>query len=98
MSYPIPVLQSLLRLSRRKKSPSLQMLVDATGMDEAMVRRSLFTLASSGLVQRTPAGLHLTLAGLAVAVALPPYRARRGARPLASARSITTRARARRAA
>jgi DNA-binding IclR family transcriptional regulator len=69
MSHEITVLRSLLRLARRRRGPSLADLVERTGRPEREVRRALFSLARSGLVQRTPAGLRLSLAGLAVAVA-----------------------------
>jgi DNA-binding IclR family transcriptional regulator len=68
------VLRALLRLARRRSSPSLDQLVLRVGADESGVRRALFTLAKNGLVQRTPAGLRLSLAGLAVAVAYAQSR------------------------
>jgi hypothetical protein len=74
-STAIRVLQAILRLSRRRKTAALiglPELVSVVGdADEAAVRRALFTLAQSGLIQRTPAGLRLTLPGLAIAVASP---------------------------
>jgi DNA-binding IclR family transcriptional regulator len=69
MSLEIDVLRAFLRLARRRTSPTLARLVERVSADEADVRRALFSLARSGLVQRTPAGLRLSLAGLAVAVA-----------------------------
>lgn len=69
MSPEIDVLRALFRFSRRRKSPTLESLVTRLSSDESTVRRALFTLAKTGLIQRTPAGLRLTLEGLAVAVA-----------------------------
>jgi DNA-binding IclR family transcriptional regulator len=69
MSLEIDVLRAFLRLARRRTSPTLARLVERVPGDEADVRRALFSLARQGLVQRTPAGLRLSLAGLAVAVA-----------------------------
>lgn len=68
-SLDIDVLRALLRLARRKTAPTMNQLVVRVGADEAAVRRSLVALARNGLVQRTPAGLRLSLPGLAVAVA-----------------------------
>jgi DNA-binding IclR family transcriptional regulator len=70
MTPEIAVLRALLGLSRRRSSPSLATLAVRVGAEEATVRRALFSLAKSGLIQRTPAGLRLTLGGLAVAVAV----------------------------
>jgi DNA-binding IclR family transcriptional regulator len=75
MRYASDVLQALLRVSRRRRSPTLTDLVFRTGLGEDDVRRALFALARGGLVQRTPAGLHLTLAGLAVGTAAAAGRA-----------------------
>lgn len=69
MSLEIDVLRAFLRLARRRTSPTLARLVERVPGDEADVRRALFSLARQGLIQRTPAGLRLSLAGLAVAVA-----------------------------
>ena len=92
MSHHLDVLQVLFRLVRRRKRPSLATLVHATGTEEALVRQALFALARNGLVQRSQAGLSLTLAGLAIAVALPPRRRRPGqlARPRTTARQDTS--------
>jgi hypothetical protein len=97
MSHHLDVLQALLRLVRRRTRPSLTTLVHAigAGANETLVRHSLFALARNGLIQRTNGALSLTLAGLAIAVALPPRpRARQGrpgqlARPRTTARSVT---------
>jgi DNA-binding IclR family transcriptional regulator len=69
MSLEIDVLRAFLRLARCRTSPTLARLVERVPGDEADVRRALFSLARQGLIQRTPAGLRLSLAGLAVAVA-----------------------------
>jgi hypothetical protein len=69
MSLEIDVLRALLRLARRRTHPTLDQLVVRVGAEESEVRRALFALARGGLVQRTPAGLRLSLLGLAVAVA-----------------------------
>ena len=68
-SLDIDVLRALLRLARRQTPPTMAALVERVGADEPAVRRSLIALARNGLVQRTPAGLRLSLPGLAVAVA-----------------------------
>lgn len=69
MSLEIDVLRALLRLARRRTPPTLEQLVVRVGGEEADVRNALASLARNGLVQRTPAGLRLSLSGLAVAVA-----------------------------
>src|SRR5690242_16156173 len=69
MSHEIDVLRALLRLARRRTPPTLEQLFVRVGGDEASVRLALRSLARKGLVQRTPAGLRLSLPGLAVAVA-----------------------------
>lgn len=71
MSIDIDVLRSLYRLSRKSGVAPLtfEKLAAKTFADEASIRKALFSLASQGLIQRTPAGLRLTLPGLAIAVA-----------------------------
>ncbi len=77
MSIETDVLNALLKLARRRssrtvpQSPSLDQLVRAVGngTDESIIRRALFSLAKSGLIQRTAGGLALTLPGLAIAAA-----------------------------
>jgi DNA-binding IclR family transcriptional regulator len=81
MSLDIDVLRALLRLARRRTGPTLDQIVERVGADETAVRRALVGLARSGLVQRTPAGLRLSLAGLAVAVAFAKRRPRPISRP-----------------
>lgn len=65
----LDVLRALLRLARRRTPPSLEALVVRVGVEEPEVRNALRVLAWQGLVQRTPAGLGLSMQGLAVAVA-----------------------------
>jgi len=94
MSLEIDVLRALLRLARRRTPPTLEQLVVRVGGEEADVRRALRSLAKSGLVQRTPGGLRLSMAGLAVAVACA-QRPRQAARPeLASTVPLVRRHRA----
>lgn len=88
MSLEIDVLRALLRLARRRTPPTLEQLVVRVGGDEADVRRALGALAKRGLVQRTPAGLGLSLAGLAVAVACAQRPATRPARVAARPSSV----------
>jgi DNA-binding IclR family transcriptional regulator len=83
MSLEIDVLRALLRLARRRSAPTLDQIVVRVGSDEPAVRRALSALAKSGLVQRTPAGLRLSMAGLAIAVACA-QRPRPVARPVAT--------------
>lgn len=80
MSLEIDVLRALLRLARRRTPPTIEQLVVRVGGDDADVRRALRSLARDGLVQRTPAGVRLSMAGLAVAVACA-QRPRPAARP-----------------
>lgn len=70
MNVEIDTLRALLRLARRRTPPTLEQLLVRVGGEEDDVRRALGSLAERGLVQRTPAGLRLSLAGFAVAVAL----------------------------
>jgi DNA-binding IclR family transcriptional regulator len=100
MSLDIDVLRALLRLARRRTSPTLDQLVERVGADEPAVRRALVGLARSGLVQRTPAGIRLSLAGLAVAVAFAkhPYPKARPAAPATLPLVRSSRQRSRRAA
>lgn len=75
----IDVLRALYRLSRRRApEPTLELLAARVDSDHASVRRALFGLAQNGLIQRTPAGLRLSLEGLAVAVSAAPVARRRG--------------------
>ena len=94
MSLEIDVLRALLRLARRRTPPTLEQLVVRVGGEEDDVRRALRALAKSGLVQRTSAGLRLSMAGLAVAVACA-QRPRPAARPqVASSAPLVRRRRA----
>ena len=99
MSLDIDVLRTLLRLSRRRCEPTFDALVERTFADEASIRRTLFSLAQSGLIQRTRAGLRLTLPGLALAVACAKVprtlpRARTLGRPATPAMKRSSRRRA----
>lgn len=91
MSCEIAVLRALLRLARRRTPPTAGELLVRVDADAPAIRRALGSLARAGLVQRTPAGPRLTLAGFAVAVAttaaVPAQRASKAPR--------TARARAR---
>jgi hypothetical protein len=69
MNLEIDVLRALLRLARRRTPPTIEQVLVRVGDDELAVRSALSSLARRGLVQRTPAGLRLSLPGLAVAVA-----------------------------
>ena len=69
MSFELDVLRAFLRLARRRTRPSLDQLVVRVGGEEPAVRDALKLLTRQGLLQRTSAGLSLSMAGLAVAVA-----------------------------
>lgn len=69
MSLELDILRALLRLARRRSPTTLAQLADRVHGDDMAIHSALRSLAKSGLVQRTPAGLRLSLAGLAVAVA-----------------------------
>ncbi len=84
-SLDIDVLRALLRLARRQTPPTMEQLVVRVGAEPEAVRRSLVALAKSGLVQKTPGGLRLSLPGLAVAVA---YAQRPSAAPAARAKPV----------
>jgi DNA-binding IclR family transcriptional regulator len=99
MSLEIDVLRALLRLARRRTPPTLEQLVVRVGSEEADVRHALVALGKSGLVQRTPAGLRLSLPGLAVAVACARRptnagRTRRSKEPMPSSTPLVRRRRA----
>ncbi len=74
-SLELDVLRSFLRLARRRTPPTLEALVVRVGAEEPEVRNALRVLAWQDLIQRTPAGLGLTLQGFAVAVAYAQRRA-----------------------
>jgi DNA-binding IclR family transcriptional regulator len=96
MSLQIDVLRALLRLARRRTPPTLEQILVRVGGEEDDVRRALGSLAKSGLVQRTPAGLRLSFAGFAVAVACADRSpaARTEKRPAAPAAPLVRRRRA----
>ncbi len=81
MSLELALLHTLLRLSRRRHATTMDDLVERVGArDPSLVLRALRSLARQGLVQRSPLGPRLTLAGLAIAVATqakPKPRAKR---------------------
>src|SRR5690606_28630588 len=85
MSLEIDVLRALLRLARRRTNPTIDQLVVRVGAEEASVRRALSSLARDGLIQRTPAGMRLSLFGLAVAVAVAKRAPAAAAAPAATA-------------
>lgn len=70
MSFELDVLRAFLRLARRRTPPTLDQLVVRVGGEEPAVRDALKLLTRQGLLQRTSAGLGLSMAGLAVAVAV----------------------------
>src|SRR5688500_10021879 len=82
MSLEIVLLHTLLRLSRRRGRKCAALSIDelrdaldrvgsvaSARIEQADVLRALRALARQGLVQRSPLGPRLSLAGLAVAVA-----------------------------
>lgn len=77
MSLETDVLRALLRLARRRTPPTLDSLVVRVGGEAPAVKEALRALAQKGLVQRTESapGVGLTMAGLAVAVAVVARRA-----------------------
>lgn len=70
MSLEIDVLRALLRLARRRTPPTPEQLLVRVRGDERAIGEALAALARRGLVHETPAGLRLSLAGFAVAVAV----------------------------
>lgn len=83
MSTEIAVLRALLRLSRRTAPATIADLLDRVGGDALDVQRALASLARAQLVQRRGESARLSLAGLAVAVAVTANarRAKTVARP-----------------
>lgn len=69
MSLEIDVLRAMLRLARRRTSPTLEQLMLRLPADERAIRRALATLVRADLVHVTPKGPRLSLTGFAVAVA-----------------------------
>ena len=69
MSLEIDVLRALLRLARRRTSPTIEQILLRVRADEPAVRRALAALTRGGLVNTTPKGPRLSLPGFAVAVA-----------------------------
>ena len=81
MSLEIDVLCAMLRLARRRTSPTLEQLTLRLPVDERAIRRALAALIRADLVHVTPKGPRLSLTGFAVAVAYAADRRRRA--PLA---------------
>jgi hypothetical protein len=69
-SLEVDVLRAMLRLARRRTTPSIEAILLRVPADEPAVRQSLRTLIRANLVHVTPKGPRLTLVGFAVAVAM----------------------------
>jgi len=81
------VLGAMLRLARRGGgASSIDEIHERVGTDRARIRSALARLDGAGLVERRVTGARLTLAGLAVGVALRPRR------PLTARRRVGRRA------
>jgi DNA-binding Lrp family transcriptional regulator len=68
------VLRALLRLARRRLAADIEAIVLRVGASPAAVRAALRRLDAQGLLERGPT-IRLTMAGLALAVALLPAAA-----------------------
>jgi hypothetical protein len=77
MNFDAMVLRAMLRLARRREEAGEEALAVRVGGDHGAVRMAVRRLAACGLVDRGRGQPRLTMAGLAVAVALLPPRARR---------------------
>ncbi len=78
MSFDAMVLRAMLRLARRREAADEEALAVRVGGTRGDVRAAVRRLGASGLVQREAGGPpSLTMAGLAVAVALLPAKAPR---------------------
>jgi|GEM_PF-2197329 len=83
MSFDAMVLRAMLRLARRREAADEDALAVRVGGTRGAVRGAVRRLAAGGLVARRRDGVpSLTLAGLALAVALLPPGARRPGRPV----------------
>jgi Mn-dependent DtxR family transcriptional regulator len=92
MSIDAMVLRAMLRLARRREDAAEEAIAVRVGGSSGQIRASLRRLAAGGLVERrTQQGPRLTMAGLAVAVALLPAQRRPRT---ASARAAERRSRA----
>jgi DNA-binding IclR family transcriptional regulator len=94
MTTETALLRALLKLSRRRAhqgAATLADLVERVGSDASEVQRALASLARSQLVQRSGESARLSLAGLAVAVAVAANarRAKTVARPSRPARVVS---------
>jgi Mn-dependent DtxR family transcriptional regulator len=86
MSFDAMVLRAMLRLARRREAADEEALALRVGSTRGAVRAAVRRLGAGGLVQRRAGGSpSLTMAGLAVAIALLPAKAPRVQR--ATARS-----------
>jgi hypothetical protein len=97
-SLEVDVLRAMLRLARRRTTPTLEAILLRVPADEVSLRSSMNRLIRANLVHVTPKGPRLTLVGFAVAVAMAATpRAKPAAAP-ARAVPLTRHARRRRAA
>ncbi|MBX3227172.1 MAG: hypothetical protein KIT84_35450 [Labilithrix sp.] len=85
MNLELDVLRAFLRLARRRSQPTIEQLVVRVGADEAAVRDAVKLLLRQGLLQRNTHGVGLTLAGLAIGVAIAKRPATRVASTASSA-------------
>ncbi len=68
------VLGAMLRLARRRIEANTEELLERVVLDPSRLRASLARLDVAGLAERRVSGARLTMAGVAVAVALRPNR------------------------
>jgi DNA-binding IclR family transcriptional regulator len=92
-SLEVELLRAMLRLARRRTTPTIEQLLLRVPADEPSVRRSFATLVRANLVHITPKGPRLSLTGFAVAVAMAATP-----RPATVARTTVPMTRRRRAA
>jgi Mn-dependent DtxR family transcriptional regulator len=73
MTFDANVLRALLRLARRREAAAVDSVAVRVSGTPAQVRASMRRLRSGGLVEMRATGeVRLTMAGLAVAIALLP--------------------------
>ena len=88
MSIDAMILRAMLRLARRREAAVEEAIAVRVGGSLARVRASLRRLEGGGLVERRPSrSPRLTMAGLAVAVALLPAQGPRATTRVAPRRS-----------